>query len=215
MDEEARRIRRKAKDARYAASEKGKAARRRRDTSEKGRAASARYDATRSPRHLPTPIRTYCSGCGVVYDAPRKRAYCGPCTRIRCARQRRAAGIPKRRVGKDPAVQTRYGTSEKGRTTKRVACVRRRALLKGAPGAYTTADWIVLCWASGWRCLYCGIPVTEKTVVQEHRVPLVRDGSNDIANIAVSCATCNLRKGTKTDVEFMALIASRPGTPTP
>ena len=118
------------------------------------------------------------------------------------------------------AAQKRYRATEKGRANEAargrihgtIKRSRRRARLSGATGTHNTADWIVLCWASGWRCLYCGSQITEQTVAQEHRVPLARGGSNDIANIAVSCATCNLRKGTKTDVEFMALIASRAGT---
>ena len=70
---------------------------------------------------------------------------------------------------------------------------------------HTVADWIVLCWASGWRCAYCGAgPLNEKTAVQEHRIPLVRGGPDEIGNIAVSCDLCNRQKYTLTDSEFVA-----------
>lgn len=88
---------------------------------------------------------------------------------------------------------------------------QRRALAAGSGGRHTVADWIVLCYASGWRCFYCpkpSPPLDERTAVKEHRIPLIRGGSNDISNIVLSCAACNGRKGTKTDVEFMALAAA-------
>ena len=80
---------------------------------------------------------------------------------------------------------------------------RRRARKAGNGGSFSVADWIVLCWASAWRCAYCGTILDETTVVKEHRVPLARGGTNDVSNIALSCASCNTRKGVKTDVEFL------------
>lgn len=91
---------------------------------------------------------------------------------------------------------------------KRVYEAHRRTRKRGNGGSHTAAEWTSLCWSSGWRCLYCGVgPLNERTVVQEHRVPLVRGGSNDIENIAVSCARCNSRKGAKTAEEFTAQLA--------
>ena|ERR1035441_8804430 len=86
---------------------------------------------------------------------------------------------------------------------RRVAQGRRRARKVGNGGSHTLADWIVLCWASGWRCAYCGRgPLDEKTATQDHKIPLVRGGSDNIENIAVSCANCNKSKNRKTDAEF-------------
>jgi 5-methylcytosine-specific restriction endonuclease McrA len=90
------------------------------------------------------------------------------------------------------------------------ACdARRRARKMGGGGSHTHVDWIVLCWASGWRCFYCKLgPLNERTAVKEHMVPLARGGSNAIGNIAVSCATCNNKKRTKTVDEFLAWRAT-------
>lgn len=84
---------------------------------------------------------------------------------------------------------------------------RRRARKAGNGGSHTSAQWIALCWASGWRCLYCGRVLNETTAEQEHRIPIIRGGSDDIGNIAVSCRSCNRKKHTKTDGEFVALMA--------
>lgn len=37
----------------------------------------------------------------------------------------------------------------------------------------------------------------------EHRTPICRDGSNEYANLAVSCDICNFQKGRMTDDEYM------------
>lgn len=87
---------------------------------------------------------------------------------------------------------------------KRVKLSRHRARKRGNGGAHTAAEWIALCWASAWRCLYCGVVLNEKTTVQEHKIPLARGGTDNIENIAVSCMLCNARKGAKTAEEFLA-----------
>lgn len=38
----------------------------------------------------------------------------------------------------------------------------------------------------------------------EHRIPLCRGGSHEHNNLAVSCPSCNLRKGKMTDDEYLA-----------
>lgn len=36
----------------------------------------------------------------------------------------------------------------------------------------------------------------------EHKTPLSRGGSNEKRNLGVSCQRCNLKKGTKTELEY-------------
>ena len=98
--------------------------------------------------------------------------------------------------------QIKYWNSH--RAEYKVAMSRRRTRIRGNGGSHTAAEWISLCWSSGWRCFYCGTgPLTEKTAVQEHKIPVVRGGSDAIGNIAVACAPCNRRKHTMTDTEFL------------
>ena len=54
-------------------------------------------------------------------------------------------------------------------------------------------------------CVYCETPISQYHL--EHRIPIVRGGTNERANLAISCADCNLKKGIKTDFEFMEVIA--------
>lgn len=61
-------------------------------------------------------------------------------------------------------------------------------------------------------CLYCEkrIPVGESHL--EHKRPISRGGTNDRGNLALSCASCNLRKGRKTHEEFVRQFAKHPPT---
>lgn len=43
----------------------------------------------------------------------------------------------------------------------------------------------------------------------EHAIPKARGGGDDIDNLRLSCAPCNLAKGTLTEVEFLAAIMDR------
>jgi hypothetical protein len=87
------------------------------------------------------------------------------------------------------------------------------------------ASMDILATRFGWICHYCGIkliPYDKENkyceliegvwVIKdgyafsqlEHKTPECRGGSNDIDNLALSCPTCNLKKGTKTELEFKA-----------
>lgn len=48
-------------------------------------------------------------------------------------------------------------------------------------------------------CLYCGS--TEEITI-EHKVPLIRGGTNELGNLAPACRPCNTKKGTQTDSEY-------------
>lgn len=43
----------------------------------------------------------------------------------------------------------------------------------------------------GWRCCYCGIPLTGATATIEHIVAQADGGGNDLANLELNCQTCN------------------------
>lgn len=54
----------------------------------------------------------------------------------------------------------------------------------------------------GGRCYYCGKSLIEKNVQKEHRVPLVRGGTNYLSNIVPSCWECNRKKNIMTETEY-------------
>lgn len=52
-------------------------------------------------------------------------------------------------------------------------------------------------------CAYCERELGGAYVV-EHMIPLSRGGRDDWTNLAISCASCNSRKKTKTVEEFFS-----------
>jgi 5-methylcytosine-specific restriction endonuclease McrA len=81
----------------------------------------------------------------------------------------------------------------------------RRARIKGNGGSFTTDELNALFEKQEGFCFYCGRLLFEsfsQTFHIEHKIPISRGGSNDISNIALSCAQCNFKKGTMTHDEF-------------
>lgn len=77
---------------------------------------------------------------------------------------------------------------------------RRRARKMGNGGNHTYAEWEMLKASCGWCCAYCGC--RPNRLSKDHKIPLARGGSDDIANIAPACLPCNRRKHAKTADEF-------------
>lgn len=77
---------------------------------------------------------------------------------------------------------------------------RRRARLMGALGSHTAAEWRALKDHWDHKCAYCG--VQPKVLSKDHRIPLIRSGTDYIANILPACRICNSKKGRLTEQEF-------------
>lgn len=74
-----------------------------------------------------------------------------------------------------------------------------------APG-YATADQIAArIEFFGGVCSYCGDPFEHL----DHAIPLARNGTNWPANLRPACSSCNLSKGSKTAMEFIAWRCAR------
>lgn len=83
-------------------------------------------------------------------------------------------------------------------------CVRQArytARKKNAEGSFTVENIKDLYAAQGARCYYCSIEIEDGYHI-EHMIPLSRGGMNDVSNICLACAPCNLSKNTKTAEEF-------------
>lgn len=65
-----------------------------------------------------------------------------------------------------------------------------------AEGSHSAKDVRVQYKLQQGLCYWCSTPVAKKYNV-DHVVPLSRGGSNDVNNIAISCPTCNRKKGKK------------------
>lgn len=84
-------------------------------------------------------------------------------------------------------------------------CASRRARKTGNGGSHTLTEWLDKCALLGNVCLYCG---KAGPLTRDHKVPLVLGGTDDIANIVPACRSCNSRKGTRTDTEFLSWRAA-------
>ncbi len=88
----------------------------------------------------------------------------------------------------------------------------RRARKKGAEGSHSLLEWRTLLRGHGHRCAYCGVVLGKSNRSKDHKIPLVRGGSDRIENILPACRRCNSSKNTKTHDEFLSL-PDRPRVP--
>jgi len=79
-----------------------------------------------------------------------------------------------------------------------VKCNERRARKMKAFGSFTPEQWKELKARYGNKCLSCGQKEGEITLSQDHVVPLIHGGSNNIDNIQPLCRSCNSKKNSKT-----------------
>ncbi|PZS10384.1 MAG: hypothetical protein DLM70_00605 [Chloroflexi bacterium] len=68
---------------------------------------------------------------------------------------------------------------------------------------FTNAEWREIVAYFDARCAYCG--ERAETMHREHMIPLIRGGDHTAANIVPACPSCNLRKSTKTLIEWLAI----------
>jgi 5-methylcytosine-specific restriction endonuclease McrA len=77
---------------------------------------------------------------------------------------------------------------------KKADTQKRRSWKKNAPlNDLTTFDWKKSLIHFGDKCAYCG-KKSNKTLHQEHIIPLSKGGSNTITNVIPACESCNLSK---------------------
>ena len=75
---------------------------------------------------------------------------------------------------------------------------RRRRLRKlNADGWHTIAEWELLKKQYGYTCLACGKKESDIKLTEDHIIPLIKGGSDNIENIQPLCISCNCKKRTK------------------
>lgn len=61
-------------------------------------------------------------------------------------------------------------------------------------GTFTHDQWYARVAFYGWKCAYCLIDLTEKTLTIDHIIPIIKGGTNWASNLAPACRKCNVRK---------------------
>ena len=100
---------------------------------------------------------------------------------------------------------TRAKRPEHYRLIQQAGGQRYLARKQGAAGSFTAAELVEKFALLGNCCLYCGRD--DVKLEADHKIPLSRGGSNDIANIVPACRSCNARKCDRTVAEFLAEAA--------
>lgn len=87
----------------------------------------------------------------------------------------------------------------------------RRGKLRGAVGRFSFNEISAMLLSQHNKCRICGEDLIRYHV--DHIVPVSRGGSNEISNIQILCAPCNLKKGRKLPSEFQSNYMYRTGGP--
>lgn len=125
-------------------------------------------------------------------------------------RSLRYARESKRRRRQDPAIVAleRAAAIEWQKNNPEAVRARnhkRRAKVRNAEGYFSKSDIENIQISQGHKCAFCGCG-TLKSFHVDHKLPISRGGTNWPDNIQILCAPCNLKKGAKTNEEFLSSI---------
>lgn len=91
---------------------------------------------------------------------------------------------------------------ERFRANMKASEARRRSAEKaGATGPETRA-WFK---AQKKACHWCGINCSADPVI-DHIAPIAKGGKHELRNLAISCRSCNARKGARDPIEWAQMI---------
>jgi len=106
----------------------------------------------------------------------------------------------KDRKGKD----RKYNISLKGRLRKKRYQSSRKARFtyKKWYGRTKMNKYRDLLDIQNGKCYYCNAEINENNISIDHKQPLSKEGSRDIANLVVTCWICNRAKNDMTEIEY-------------
>lgn len=95
----------------------------------------------------------------------------------------------------------KYKKTEKGKFQRRKRKYMSRAL--GEIDADYLAELL-----RGNICYYCGCKITGNKTI-DHKMPIIKGGTNDNDNLVLACVRCNTQKGSKTEEEYREWLKSQ------
>lgn len=95
----------------------------------------------------------------------------------------------------------KYSKTEKGKLEQRKQKYRRRAI------GEIDKDYLEKLLA-GNICYYCGCEIKSKKTI-DHKIPVVKGGTNDNENLVLACVHCNTQKNDKTEEEYREWLKSK------
>ena len=96
-----------------------------------------------------------------------------------------------------PAWKDGRTVGESSKEYKRFRSARRRAKKAKNGGTHTMEEWEKLKKRCNYTCQACGRREPEIQLTEDHIVPVIKGGSDDISNIQALCQSCNSKKNTK------------------
>lgn len=77
-------------------------------------------------------------------------------------------------------------------------------------GYHSHEEWQRLLNEHNYKCYYCGKTLSDNEgkdkATRDHKLPIMRGGSDYISNIVPSCKSCNSSKGNMTATEYMEFL---------
>ncbi len=128
----------------------------------------------------------------------RPHSYCKPCSSDWFAARR--GTVQEKRRPYRPAYRL---TDEQKRENKRAANHMQHQARRAAGPRPLKADIDSMLCRQDARCSYCRELLSGPFHI-DHKTPVSRGGRNDLENLQLTCARCNLRKGAMTHDEFLA-----------
>jgi 5-methylcytosine-specific restriction endonuclease McrA len=93
-------------------------------------------------------------------------------------------------------------TTPESREKELIRCREKTARRRSAEGSFTQDDIARIRHQQRNRCAICRSPLRQNWHA-DHINPLIRGGTNHARNIQITCAPCNLAKGSKEPMAFM------------
>jgi 5-methylcytosine-specific restriction endonuclease McrA len=75
---------------------------------------------------------------------------------------------------------------------------RRRIRKQQVGGKHTVSDWLNVKRLFDYRCAICGRSEPDISLTEDHKIPVVKGGTDNIDNIQPLCRSCNSSKATHT-----------------